>query len=37
MIKRIKCIFGFHEWTFFETLFGVRWRCKNCGKWRDEW
>ena len=34
MIKRLKCLFGFHCWTFFETPFGIRWHCKHCGKWR---
>lgn len=30
--KNIKCLFGFHDWEAGETTFGIRFRCRNCGK-----
>ena len=35
MFKKLKCLFGFHEWDFMETPFGARHYCIHCGKWLE--
>ena len=36
LFNRLKCLFGFHEYTFMETPFGERHYCIHCGYWEEE-
>lgn len=36
LFHKILCLFGFHEYTFMETPFGVRHYCIHCMHWEEE-